>query len=95
MPQEATSEHLRPRGSSQGGLRQYNERVVLQALRLHGALPAAELARLTRLTAQTISLITKRLLDDGLLHGADADLEILHVCDGLCHHPLLVQAAKH
>jgi predicted NBD/HSP70 family sugar kinase len=59
--------HLRPRGSSQGGLRQYNERVVLQAVRLHGALPGAEIARLTHLTAQTISLITKRLLDDGLL----------------------------
>jgi predicted NBD/HSP70 family sugar kinase len=59
--------HLKPRGSSQGGLRQYNERVVLQAIRLHGALPAADLARLTHLTAQTISLITKRLLDDGLL----------------------------
>ena len=58
---------LQPRGSSQGGLRQYNERVVLQAVRLHGPLPAAELARLTHLTAQTISLITKRLLDDGLL----------------------------
>ena len=58
---------LRPRGSSQGGLRQYNERVVLQAIRNHGALPGAELARLTRLTPQTISLITKRLLDDGLL----------------------------
>lgn len=59
--------HLQPRGSSQGGLRQYNERVVLQAVRLHGALPAAEIARLTQLTAQTVSLITKRLIDDGLL----------------------------
>ncbi len=58
---------LNPRGSSQGGLRQYNERVVLQAIRLHGALPAADLARLTRLTAQTISMITKRLEADGLL----------------------------
>ena len=58
---------LKPRGSSQGGLRQYNERVVLQALRLHGRCSGAELARLTHLTAQTISLITKRLLDDGLL----------------------------
>jgi predicted NBD/HSP70 family sugar kinase len=48
-------------------MRQYNERVVLQAIRLHGPLAAAELARLTKLTAQTISLITKRLLDDGLL----------------------------
>ena len=59
--------HLRPRGSSQGGLRQYNERVVLQAIRLHGALPGAEIARLTHLTAQTVSMITKRLIDDGLL----------------------------
>jgi predicted NBD/HSP70 family sugar kinase len=63
----AEASRLRPRGSSQGGLRQYNERVVLQAVRLHGALAAAELARLTHLTAQAISLITKRLLDDGLL----------------------------
>ena len=52
--------HLQPRGSSQGGLRQYNERVVLQAVRMHGALPAADIARLTHLTAQTVSLITKR-----------------------------------
>ena len=58
---------LRPRGSSQGGLRQYNERVLLQAIRLHGALPGAELARVTRLTAQTVSIITKRLEADGLL----------------------------
>ncbi len=63
----ARGKRLEPRGSSQGGLRQYNERVVLQALRLHGPLPAAELARLTHLTAQTISLISKRLLDDGLI----------------------------
>lgn len=59
--------HLQPRGSTQGGVRQYNERVVLQAIRLHGALPGAEIARLTHLTAQTVSMITKRLLDDGLL----------------------------
>jgi predicted NBD/HSP70 family sugar kinase len=58
---------LRPRGSSQGGLRQYNERVVLQAVRLHGALAGAEIARLTGLTAQTVSMISKRLLEDGLL----------------------------
>ena len=63
--------HLRPRGSSQGGLGQYNERVVLQAVRLHTAVPSADIARLTGLTAQTVSMITKRLLDDGyLLKGA-------------------------
>ncbi|QLG89990.1 ROK family transcriptional regulator [Chitinibacter bivalviorum] len=48
-------------------MRQYNERVVLQAIRLNGRLPGAEIARLTHLTAQSISLITKRLLDDELL----------------------------
>jgi len=63
----ANAWQLRPRGSRQGGLRQYNERVVLQAIRLHGSLPGAEIARLTQLTAQTVSLISKRLLDDGLL----------------------------
>ncbi|HSI58006.1 MAG TPA: ROK family transcriptional regulator [Ideonella sp.] len=68
-PRSAMAEgsRLRPRGSSQGGLRQYNERVVLQAIRLHGALPGAEIARLTHLTAQTVSMITKRLIEEGLL----------------------------
>ena len=63
----AAAIRLKPRGSSQGGLRQYNERVVLQAIRLHGALPSAEIARQTQLTAQTVSMITKRLEADGLL----------------------------
>ena len=70
-PAHEARAHLRPRGSSQGGLGQYNERVVLQAVRLHGAVPSADIARLTGLTAQTVSMITKRLLDDGyLLKGA-------------------------
>lgn len=58
---------LRPRGSNHVGMRQFNERVVLQAIRLNGSLPKADLARLTGLTAQTIGLITARLDDDGLL----------------------------
>jgi predicted NBD/HSP70 family sugar kinase len=61
------SERLRPRGSNQVGMRQFNERVVLQALRVHGSRPKAELARLTGLTAQTIGLITARLDEDQLL----------------------------
>lgn len=48
-------------------MRQFNERVVLQALRVHGSCPKAELARLTGLTAQTIGLITARLDEDQLL----------------------------
>jgi predicted NBD/HSP70 family sugar kinase len=59
--------HLRPRGSNHSGMRQYNERVVLQAIRLHGDLPKADLARLTHLSTQTVSLIVNRLLDDALL----------------------------
>jgi len=58
---------LRPRGTNQVGMRQFNERVVLQALRVHGSTPKAELARLTGLTAQTIGLITARLDQDQLL----------------------------
>ena len=58
---------LRPRGSNHVGMRQFNERVVLQAIRLNGSLAKAELARLTGLTAQTIGLITARLEEDGLL----------------------------
>jgi predicted NBD/HSP70 family sugar kinase len=58
---------LRPRGSNQVGMRQFNERVVLQTLRTHGSCPKAELARLTGLTAQTIGLITARLDEDDLL----------------------------
>jgi predicted NBD/HSP70 family sugar kinase len=58
---------LRPRGSNHVGMRQFNERVVLHAIRLHGSLPKAEVARLTGLTAQTIGLITTRLEEDGLL----------------------------
>ena len=64
---ESSAAKLKPRGSSQDGLRQYNERVILQAVRLHGPLPGAEIARLTGLTAQSISQITKRLLDEELL----------------------------
>lgn len=66
-PDSAGAQRLRPRGSNQVGMRQFNERVVLQALRVHGSLPKADLARLTGLTAQTIGLITARLDEDQLL----------------------------
>jgi predicted NBD/HSP70 family sugar kinase len=73
MPSSSTeppadpASRLRQRGSNQVGMRQFNERVVLQALRAHGPAPKAALARLTGLTAQTIGLITARLDEDGLL----------------------------
>jgi predicted NBD/HSP70 family sugar kinase len=67
MSEVEASLRLRPRGSNQVGMRQFNERVVLQAIRLHGALPKAEIARLTNLTAQTVQIIIARLEADGLV----------------------------
>jgi predicted NBD/HSP70 family sugar kinase len=58
---------LRPRGSNQIGMSQFNERIVLQAVRLHGSMPKADLARLTKLSTQTVSLIINRLLENGLV----------------------------
>jgi predicted NBD/HSP70 family sugar kinase len=65
--QASPDARLRPRGSNHSGMRQFNERVVLQAIRLHGSLPKAEIARLTHLTAQTVQIIIARLEADGLV----------------------------
>lgn len=67
MNAQPASARLRPRGSNHAGMRQFNERVVLQAIRLHGSLPKAEIARLTHLTAQTVQVIIARLEADGLV----------------------------
>jgi predicted NBD/HSP70 family sugar kinase len=57
-------------GSTQSGVRLYNERLVLSLIRSHGALPKAEIARLTRLSPQTVSVIVRQLeADDLLLKG--------------------------
>jgi predicted NBD/HSP70 family sugar kinase len=55
------------RGTNQAGLRLYNERLVLSLIRRNGALPKADIARLTGLSPQTISTITNGLERDGLL----------------------------
>ena len=54
-------------GSNQTGLRAQNERLVLAMIRRHGALAKAEIARLTGLSAQTVSVIMRSLEEDGLL----------------------------
>ena len=55
------------RGTNQSGVRLYNERLVLSLIRSHGALPKADIARVTGLSPQTISIITNQLEADGLL----------------------------
>jgi predicted NBD/HSP70 family sugar kinase len=59
------------RGSNHTGMRQFNERTVLRAIRHEGAIPKADLARLTQLSSQTVSIIVNRLLEDGLLIKQD------------------------
>lgn len=67
MNGRAPPQTARPVGSNQVGMRQFNERIVLQAIRLHGPLAKADVARLTRLSMQTASMIVDRLIGDGLL----------------------------
>jgi len=59
------------RGSNHTGMRQFNERIVLQAIRHHGAIAKADIARLTQLSSQTVAIIVSRLIDDGLLLKQD------------------------
>lgn len=55
------------RGSNQSGMRAYNERLVLSLIRQAGPLPKAVIARMTGLSAQTVSVIMRALEKDGLL----------------------------
>lgn len=59
------------RGFNQRGLRAYNERLVLSLLRRYGPLAKAPVARTTGLSAQTVSVIMRRLEDEGLLLRCD------------------------
>jgi predicted NBD/HSP70 family sugar kinase len=57
-----------PQGTiSQSGLRAQNERLVMTLVRRHGPLAKAEIARMTGLSAQTVSVIMRQLEADDLL----------------------------
>ena len=58
-------------GGNQVSIGQYNERLVISLLRRHGWLTKADLARMTGLSAQTMTVIVKRLLEGGLLLSGD------------------------
>ncbi len=55
------------RGTTQTGVRLYNERLILSLIRRHRSLAKVEIARLTGLSAQTTTVIINRLEADGLL----------------------------
>jgi predicted NBD/HSP70 family sugar kinase len=54
-------------GANQSGLRDYNERLLLSMLQRNGPQPGSELARLSGLSPQTVSVILRKLENDGLL----------------------------
>jgi predicted NBD/HSP70 family sugar kinase/biotin operon repressor len=68
---EATSFDQLVRGTNQSGLRAHNERLVLTLVRQHGPLSKAQIARMTGLSAQTVSVIMRSLEADGLLVKGD------------------------
>ena len=54
-------------GANQSRVRDYNERLVLSLVRRHGSLAKSEIARKSKLSAQTVSVIMRSLEQDGLL----------------------------
>ncbi len=73
LPAEPSYENTAPermsqvRGTNQSGMRAHNERLVLSLVRRHQALAKSEIARMTGLSAQTVSVIMRHLEKDGLL----------------------------
>lgn len=62
---------LLQRGTNQAGMRAHNERLVLSLVRRHGALAKSEIARITGLSAQTVSVIMRHLEADRLLRRGE------------------------
>ena len=59
-------------GENQTGLRDRNARLVLSYIRRHGAIPGAEIARRSGLSAQTVSNILRALDAEGLIQRREA-----------------------
>ena len=64
-PEAMEGQHLR--GTNQSGMRDHNERLVLSLVRQSGALAKSDIARMTGLSAQTVSVIMRELEVEGLL----------------------------
>ena len=71
-PNAPFGSNMAQRGTSQSGVRIYNERLVLSLIRARDSLPKAEIARLTGLSAQTVSVIVRQLEQEGLLLKGDS-----------------------
>ncbi|MCB1354957.1 MAG: ROK family protein [Maritimibacter sp.] len=58
-------------GVNQSGVRDHNERLILSLLQRGGALPGAEVARRIGLSPQTVSIILRKLENDGILRRGE------------------------
>ncbi|WP_421858738.1 ROK family transcriptional regulator [Oricola sp.] len=59
------------RGTNQSGMRAYNEKLILTLLWRQGGLAKSDLTRMTGLSAQTVSVIMRRLEADGLVRRGE------------------------
>lgn len=59
------------RGGDSKGLRAYNERLIIAAIRQAGALSKAEIARTTGFSGQAATVIVNALIEEGLLVGLE------------------------
>ncbi|RQP23009.1 ROK family transcriptional regulator [Piscinibacter terrae] len=66
MKPSPARENAAPSGTNLEHAKFHNRRVVIEAVRLHGVLTRAEIARLTALTPQTVSNITAELQESGM-----------------------------
>lgn len=58
-------------GVNQSGVRDHNERLILSVIRTHGGMPGADIAKLTGLSPQTVSIILRQLEKTGFLMRGD------------------------
>ncbi len=67
LPTSSEARDPQWRGANQSGMRNLNERLVLSLVREHGALARTDIARMTGLSAQTVSVIMRELEAEQLL----------------------------
>lgn len=59
-------------GTNHKDLRNYNERLIIETIRQSGQLSKADLAKITKLSPQTATIIVNKLLDDDLLRKMES-----------------------
>ena len=66
-PRSASDASQHRTGTNHKDLRNYNERLIIDTIRQSGDVSKADLAKITKLSAQTATIIVNKLLNDDLL----------------------------